>query len=119
MPCQLLAAAMTPDKDPVFDDSFSNIEDAHQYVSLLREALGEAQDTIQEHLAITRHEKGGERRVEALLLVTLKLNQLHEHFKASQTILNDLRTLRRLIFAEREDYAGVSERSAEAQRAQR
>jgi hypothetical protein len=101
--------------DTLFDNPFTNIEDAHQYVSLLTEALAEAQDAIQEDLAITRHEKGGKRRVEALLLVTLKLNQLYEHFKASRTILNDLRTLRRLIFAEREDYAGVSERSPEAQ----
>jgi hypothetical protein len=104
---------MTPDQDPLFDHPFSNIEDAHQYVCLLREALAEARDTIQEDLAITKHEKGGERRVEALLLVTLKLNKLHEHFKASQTILNDLRTLRRLIFAERGDYTAVSERPAE------
>src|SRR5712691_1827474 len=94
------STAMTRDKKTLFNNPFTNLEDAHQYVSLLTEALGEAQDTIQEDLAVTRHARGGERRVEALLLVNFKLNQLRELFSASQRVLNDLRTLRRLIFTE-------------------
>ena len=42
------------------------------------------------------------KRVEALLLVECKLNQLRQHMLASLIILNDLRTLRRLLLGERE-----------------
>jgi transposase-like protein len=111
------AMARDSDSDTLFENPFSNLEDAHQYLSLLTEALDEARDTIQEDLAITRHLKGGERRVEALQLVDFKLHQLRAHFSASRAIVNDLRTLRRLIFAEREEstsataYAAVADGS--------
>jgi len=91
------------DSDILFDNPFSNLEDAHLYVRLLTEALDEARETIQEDLAATRNLEGAERRVDALLVVDLKLRQLRGHFQASRTLLNDLRTLRRLIFGERDE----------------
>jgi hypothetical protein len=42
-----------------------------------------------------------ERRLEALQLVTYKLEQLSRHIDTSQRLLNDLRTLRRLLLGER------------------
>jgi hypothetical protein len=105
------------DSDTLFENPFSNLEDAHQYLSLLTEALNEARDTIQEDLAITKDLQGGERRVEALQLVDFKLHQLRDHLSASRAIVNDLRTLRRLIFGEREQtsssaaYAAVADLS--------
>jgi hypothetical protein len=39
--------------------------------------------------------------VQALLLVDIKLNQLRKHMLASLVLLNDLRTLRRLLLGER------------------
>jgi hypothetical protein len=44
---------------------------------------------------------GAERRKEALLLVSYNLAKLNLHITASRRILNDLRTLRRLLLAER------------------
>jgi division protein CdvB (Snf7/Vps24/ESCRT-III family) len=39
--------------------------------------------------------------VEALGVALLKMNQLSTHMQKSRRILNDLRTLRRLLFQER------------------
>jgi hypothetical protein len=41
------------------------------------------------------------RRTEALRLVLYKLQKLEEHVQASGRLLNDLRTLRRLLLQER------------------
>jgi hypothetical protein len=81
---------------------FDSIESAYEYVALLREALDEAYSAIQDDTDAARQTTGGERRVEALLLVDAKLNQLRQHMLASLVILNDLRTLRRLLLGERE-----------------
>jgi hypothetical protein len=87
------------------DTPFDSIEGAHQYVSLLAEALEEARIAIQRDADIAGQTKGTERRVEALRVVDYKLNQLGEHLAATRRILNDLRTLRRLLLAERQDAA--------------
>ena len=81
---------------------FDSIESAYEYVALLREALDEAYLAIQEDTDAARGKQGTERRVEALLLVDRKLNQLRQHMLASLIILNDLRSLRRLLLGERE-----------------
>lgn len=82
---------------------FGSIESAYEYVSLLREALDEAYAEIQDDTDEAQRMKGAERRVQALRLVDLKLNQLRNHMLASLIILNDLRTLRRLLLGERAD----------------
>jgi hypothetical protein len=79
---------------------FDSIEGAHEYVSLLSETIEEAGEAVQEDAAAAA-EAGATRRVEALKLVTYKLDKLQEHVKASRQLLNDLRTLRRLLLDER------------------
>ena len=80
---------------------FDNIESAYQYVGLLREALDDAYASLQDDTA-EANTRGAGRRVEALRLVDHKLNQLRQHLLASLMLLNDLRTLRRLLLNERQ-----------------
>jgi hypothetical protein len=89
---------------------FDSIEGAHQYVGLLCEALEEARSAIQQDADIVGWAKGNARRIEALQIATYKLNQLGEHLAASRRLLNDLRTLRRLLFREREDTPAAPDR---------
>ena len=87
---------------------FDSIEGAQEYVELLREALEVACTAIQDDQAEALEAKGADRRVEALRLVDYKLQQLRGHLSAASRILNDLRTLRRLLLAEREGHTRTS-----------
>ncbi|MGD0470439.1 MAG: hypothetical protein ABSA54_18825 [Terriglobales bacterium] len=79
---------------------FDTVENAHQYVRLLVEAIAEAKREIEADLGAAAAARS-ERRVEALRLVQFKLNKLEQHLKTSSRLLNDLRTLRRLLLDER------------------
>jgi hypothetical protein len=79
---------------------FDNIEGSHEYVALLAEALNEARRDVECEVR-TAERDGAERRKEALLLVSYNLAKLHLHITTSRRILNDLRSLRRLLLAER------------------
>jgi hypothetical protein len=79
---------------------FDNIESSHQYVSLLAEAIEEARREVDEEIALAMKE-GPERRKEALQIVAYNLAKLSLHIKTSGRLLNDLRSLRRLLQAER------------------
>ena len=79
---------------------FDSIEGSHEYVSLLAEAIEQARREVEEDAAQAAQE-GAERRAEALQLVTYNLAKLSFHITTSRRILNDLRTLRRLLLAER------------------
>jgi hypothetical protein len=81
---------------------FPNIESAYQYVCQLTEALTEEQAIVEENIAEIAA-PGDERRVEALRLVSYKLGQLKQHLEMSRRLLNDLRTLRRLLQDERSE----------------
>src|SRR5437899_4002345 len=82
---------------------FDNIESSHQYVSLLADAIDEARREVEEEIAVSMTEgESAERRKEALQIVAYNLAKLSLHIKTSGRILNDLRTLRRLLLAERE-----------------
>ena len=83
---------------------FDSIEGAQDYVSLLAEALEEAQRSVERDTIVASETQGAERRVEALRLVNYKLNQLRIHLASSRRILNDLRTLRRLLLSERPEH---------------
>ena len=85
------------------DAPFTSIESAYQYVALLREALDDAYSSVEEDLEGALATPGLERRVAAFRLVSLKLNQLRQHLLASLILLNDLRTLRRLLLGERRE----------------
>ena len=56
--------------------------------------------------------EGAERRKQALQLVSYNLAKLSLHITASRRIMNDLRTLRRLLLAERQSGVAVPEDSA-------
>ncbi|HEY7448912.1 MAG TPA: hypothetical protein VH702_12230 [Vicinamibacterales bacterium] len=79
---------------------FDNLESARQYVALLCEALEEARRGVEWDVTLAQDE-GAARRVEALQLVNYKLHRLKYHLDNSRKLLNDLRTLRRLLLGER------------------
>jgi hypothetical protein len=79
---------------------FDSIEGSHEYVALLADALEEARRDVESDIASAEGD-GADRRKEALLLVSYNLAKLKIHITASRRILNDLRTLRRLLLAER------------------
>ena len=79
---------------------FDSVENAHDYVRLLGEAIAEAQRDIAADLAVATKARS-ERRMQALQIVQFKLDKLEQHLKTSSRLLNDLRTLRRLLLDER------------------
>jgi hypothetical protein len=79
---------------------FDSIEGSHEYVAMLAEAVDEARRDVEAEIAAAEQD-GADRRKEALLLVSYNLAKLNLHIIASRRILNDLRTLRRLLLAER------------------
>lgn len=100
--------------DHKFDTPFDNIEGAQEYLALLSEALDEAKETAQSDIA--RETNSPEpRRGDALRLVLYKLEKLEQHIKTSRRLLNDLRTLRRLLLEERSD-AAVSKHAMNSKR---
>ena len=82
------------------ETSFDSIEGSHEYVAMLAEALDEARRDVETEMASAERD-GADRRKEALLLVSYNLAKLHLHITTSRRILNDLRSLRRLLLAER------------------
>jgi hypothetical protein len=85
---------------------FDSIEGAQEYVALLAEALEEAVAAIEHDTNEAAKTPGAERRLQALRLVGYKLGQLREHLASSRRLLNDLRSLRRLLLNERDAAAG-------------
>ena len=80
---------------------FDTVENAHQYVQLLFEAIAEAKRDIAADLGSGQTQP--ERRKQAMQIVQFKLDKLEQHLKTSSRLLNDLRTLRRLLLEERGD----------------
>src|SRR5580658_4304464 len=79
---------------------FDNIESSHEYVSMLAEAIDVALAEAEADLALAGAEHADRRR-EAIQLVLFKMHKLKGHMTSSRRILNDLRTLRRLLLEER------------------
>jgi hypothetical protein len=79
---------------------FDTIEGSYEYVMMLAESLAEARREVEEEIA-TAVKEGAERRKDALMLASYNLTKLDLHVKSCRRILNDLRTLRRLLLAER------------------
>jgi hypothetical protein len=67
---------------------------------MLAEAVEEARRDVEDEVASADRDHA-DRRKEALLLVSYNLAKLNLHITSSRRILNDLRTLRRLLLAER------------------
>ena len=80
---------------------FESIESAHEFVALLEESIREAADDVRGHLREAEAARD-ERQVRALNLALYKLTQLAANMHKSRRALNDLRSIRRLLFTERE-----------------
>ena len=85
---------------------FDSIEGALEYVGLLREAIEVAKKAVEQEKARAGSDA---RRLEALQLVAYKLDRLAWHMDGSRRLLNDLRTLRRLLLGERPGLARPEE----------
>lgn len=85
---------------------FDSVESTHEYVELLVESIEEAQREVDADIVLAVR-NGIHRREQALRLVAHNLGRLHFHTVRSRRILNDLRSLRRLLLQEREG-AGAS-----------
>jgi hypothetical protein len=83
------------------DSPFETIESAQEFVNLLLDAIDDAKASILDDIASAQTTKGAERHLEALFLAAHKLTRLRENVLASTRLLNDLRTLRRLLLGER------------------
>ena len=86
---------------PDITRAFESIESAHEFIVVLEGAIIEAVRDVQDHLDKAATE-GDERRTRALSLAMFKLNQLFLQMHKSRRNLNDLRTIRRLLFSERD-----------------
>jgi hypothetical protein len=82
------------------DTPFDSIESAHEYARLLEEVIAEAKHDIATDLAAASGATA-DRRLEAQRLIHYKLERLEQHLHHSSRLLNDLRSLRRLLFDER------------------
>ena len=92
---------------------FDNIEDAQEYIDLLLQAIEEAQQDVNADI-VTATGDQAERRRQALQLVAHNLNKLTLHVSKSRRILNDLRSLRRLLQDERKPQAAEESQSRAA-----
>jgi hypothetical protein len=79
---------------------FDSIESSHEYIVMLAEAIAEALADVESDMALAEEERA-DRRKQALQLVSFNLAKLNSHITSSRRILNDLRTLRRLLLEER------------------
>ena len=79
---------------------FDSIESAHDFVSLFSDSVGDAKREIETDMQreLTANVP---RRLDALRLAAYNLEKLEVHLNKSRRILNDLRSLRRLLFEER------------------
>ena len=81
---------------------FDSVEGAHEYLSLLSEAIQDAKNEIEADIRAAEDPKFP-RRLQALRLVSFKLDKLEQQVKNGRRLLNDLRILRRLLLDEREE----------------
>ena len=85
--------------DPIYP--FDTIESAQDFMQLLEDSTLEALRDVERDFAAATA-AGEERRIQALSIAVYKINKLAEHVHKSGRILNDLRTLRRLLYGERQ-----------------
>ena len=86
------------------EQPFDSIESAYGFHRVLFEAVADAKREIEQQIqAQLRRESSSKasRRLDALRLVHYKVEKLEFHTNCNRRILNDLRTLRRLLFEER------------------
>lgn len=82
------------------EEHFATIESAHDFVSLLADAVSQAKLELERD--VERGIANPTRRLDALRIALYNIDKLELHLARSSRILNDLRTLRRLLFEERQ-----------------
>ena len=86
------------------EQPFDSIESAYDFFRILSEAVAQAKQDIDEQIqGQVQRESGSQssRRLDALRVVYYSVEKLEFHIHCSRRILNDLRSLRRLLFEER------------------
>jgi len=89
------------------ENPFDNIESALEYVNLLLEAIGEAQQHVDTEIVRATDPQLARQR-QALQIVRYKLVKLSSHFASSRRLLNDLGKLSRLLLEERQAKEALS-----------
>jgi hypothetical protein len=79
---------------------FDSIESAYDFVSLFSDSVAAAKRDIESDMQ-RELKSDAPRRLDALRLAAYNLEKLELHLNKSRRILNDLRSLRRLLFEER------------------
>jgi hypothetical protein len=98
------------------EDQFETLESAQEFVTLLSETVAEAKRQLESDVQ-RESASNVSRRLDALRLAQYGLGKLELHVNRTRRILNDLRTLRRLLFEERERTSSPSFAAAHAGRA--
>jgi hypothetical protein len=83
------------------DDPFENIESAQEFLTLLAETILETKLEFEANVH-GESSSSSSQRAEVLKVVLYTLRKLEFHTTRSQRTLNDLRTLRGLLFADGE-----------------
>jgi hypothetical protein len=99
---------------PQIEDQFETLESAHEFVALLAETVADAKRELESDVQ-RESASNASRRLDALQIALYGLGKLELHVSRTKRILNDLRTLRRLLFEERGTTSAVQ--SAIAQHA--
>ena len=88
------------------DDPFDSIESAHSFLMLLRDTVAEARRELETDVRRASNSNVS-RRLDALRVAAYNVEKLEFHLNRSSRILNDLRSLRRLLFEERTQRTAV------------
>jgi hypothetical protein len=91
--------------NPGTKDHFETLESAHAFVALLAETVAQARHELEGDV---QRESVASRRRDALRIALYNLAKLELHVNRSSRILNDLRTLRRLLFEERTGFDEIA-----------
>jgi hypothetical protein len=85
---------------------FETIESAQEFMELLEESIEAALRDIDRDIE-EASSASEDRRLKALVLASYNTRKLADHVSKSRRIMNNLRTLRRLLFNEREGAASL------------
>jgi hypothetical protein len=87
------------------EHQFETLESAHDFVKLLAETVTEAKHELESDM---QRESLPSRRLDALRIALYNLSKLETHVSQTSRLLNDLRSLRRLLFEERREARSVA-----------
>jgi hypothetical protein len=82
------------------EQPFDSIESAYDFLRILSEAAAEARRELEGQIQGESSSQSS-RRLDALRIASYSVEKLELHLNYSRRILNDLRSLRRLLFEER------------------